>query len=138
MKAVIVKASTIASCPETRLDAGHYRYDGTCRHTPAKPLWTIAEIKAANKAAGGHYFERSTMQFFDSRVLSPTWPTAGKTFFVTSEQFHGSDDFAGPRLYTVRVIDWETADVDTVGEFQQHKMLRDAYAAARDASLVPA
>lgn len=31
---------------------------------------TMADVRAANKAIGHHYFERSTMRFFDSRVDS--------------------------------------------------------------------
>lgn len=63
---------------------------------------TINEIKAANKAAGFFYFEPDTMRFFDSRVESPVYPDEkGGAYFVTSEQFHGSQG-SEPRFWTVR------------------------------------
>lgn len=59
---------------------------------------SIDEIKAANEAAGLHFFEADTMAFFRSRVSASVYPTGDGAFFVTSER---QDDNA-PRLYTVR------------------------------------
>lgn len=84
---------------------------------------TMAEIKAANKEAGFYFFERDTMRFFDSRVESKR-PLRGR-YFITSEQFHGSDGYSAPRAYTVREID-SNGNIDTVGEFQQFATYQDA------------
>lgn len=78
--------------------------------------WTITEIKQANRAAGNHYFEPATMRFFDSRVERRVYSGNGGVYFVTSEQFHGSQGTA-PRRWTVRQFHPETGDIDTCGEF---------------------
>lgn len=88
---------------------------------------TISEIKAANKAAGMFFFERSSMRFFDSRIESKVY---GGRFFITSEQFHGSDGRSAPRLYTIRECKAD-GDIDTVGTFQQYRHVSDARDAAR-------
>lgn len=77
---------------------------------------TIQEIKAANKAAEQHFFDEDTMRFFRSRVESGV---IGGRYFITSEQFVGSDEIAQPRRYTIRVAR-ENGHVDTVGEFQEY------------------
>lgn len=74
------------------------------------PYETVEEIAEANAAAGKHFFEESTMRFFNSRVLDGVY---GGHYFVTSEK----DDFGGERAYTIRYADDE-GDVSTVGEFQ--------------------
>ncbi|MDO8690676.1 MAG: hypothetical protein Q7R39_11820, partial [Dehalococcoidia bacterium] len=45
-----------------------------------------------------------------------------KAYFVTSEQF----DDRSPRLYTVRVCNLSTGDIDTVGKFQGHATSAEA------------
>jgi hypothetical protein len=79
--------------------------------------WTIPRIKAANRAAGFHWFDEDTLAFFDSRVEDAVYEGPGGVFFVSSEQFHGSDGDSGPRRWTVRRFDPETADIETVGPF---------------------
>ena len=56
---------------------------------------TIDEIRKRNKDAGGHFFDRSTMRFFRSRISTTVY---GDGYFISSEQ--NSEN--GPRLYTVR------------------------------------
>lgn len=77
--------------------------------------WTVADIKAANKRKGGHFFDPSSMRFFSSRIGKKVYSGPGGVFFTTSEQF----DAGSPRLYTVREFVPETGDVDTVGEFNE-------------------
>ena len=48
-------------------------------------------------------------------------------YFVTSEQF----DYRSPRLYTVRVCNLETGDVDTIDEFQGYRSRSTADRRAR-------
>lgn len=90
---------------------------------------TISEIKAANKAAGQHFFDPDAMRFFRSRVLRGV---IGGRFFITSEQFVPSDGTPEPRRYTIRVID-ERGHVDTLGDFQAYSTPAQARAAARKA-----
>jgi hypothetical protein len=84
-------------------------------------MWNITAIKAANKANGGHWFERSTLRFFNSRILAKVYQGPGGIYFVSSEQFVGSQG-AAPRKFTVRQFDPKTGDVDTVGEFNELTM----------------
>lgn len=88
---------------------------------------SMAQIKAANRRSDQpHWFEPSTMGFFDSKVESAK-PIAGR-FFVTSEQPPG-----GERGYTVRQADVD-GRIHTVGEFLGHETLEDAVKAARAAA----
>ncbi len=65
----------------------------------------------------GHWFDAGTMRFFNSAIEPVAYRTddGTKAYFVSSEQY----DFESPRRYSVRVYDFETHDIDTVGEFQQ-------------------
>lgn len=87
---------------------------------------TIADVKRANAEAGGHFFDRSTLAFFDSQVGRTVH---GGRYFVTSEQFHGPDG-SEPRRWTIREV-LPTGDIETVGEFQQYESPAEAVAAIR-------
>lgn len=77
-------------------------------------LTTISEIKAANLAAGQHFFSPSAMAFFDSQIGTKTWTCPdGTVLFTTSER--------GPsevRLYTVRRFHPDTGEITDASEFQ--------------------
>lgn len=96
--------------------------------------YTIADIRAANARAGLHFFDRDTMRFFDSRIV-PAGPYSGPggVYFVTSEQFHGSQGSA-PRAFTVRTFDPATGEVETArGQcgFNSIRTIEEARALAR-------
>lgn len=76
------------------------------------------DVERANDRAGLYWFEAGTMRFFRSRVGAYAYATKdGRyAYFVSSEQF----SWDSPRLYTVRVQDRATGQIDTVGEFQQY------------------
>ena len=76
----------------------------------------IGDIRKANKAAGHHWFDPDSMRFFRSRIGSKVYEGPGGIYFVSSEQFVGSDWIAAPRRYTVRKFDPTTGGVDTAGE----------------------
>ena len=59
-----------------------------------KTYYTAQDIK---EDYHGHFFGRTTMRFFNSRILSAVYQGPGGIFFVTSERF---DEL--PRHYTVR------------------------------------
>jgi hypothetical protein len=75
-------------------------------------------VRAANAAAGHYWFERGTMRFFRSRVGRMAYRGPGGVYFVSSEQFVGSDGRAHARKFTVRR---QNADgsIDTVGAFNE-------------------
>ncbi len=91
---------------------------------------TMDGIRAALEAVGSHFFDRNTLRFFRSRILSDVFSGSGGVYFVTSEQF----EFRGqtePRAYTVRQFHPETATIDTVGEFQTYPTAGRAKTAAK-------
>ena len=93
-------------------------------------MWTIDRIQQTNRERGFHFFDSSTMRFFRSRVLSATFPGERDVYFVTSEQFVGSE-YIAPRKYTVRAFNPETADIRTVKPFNELTRYR-ALRIARD------
>ena len=81
----------------------------------ANIIGTIADLK--RDVIAGHFFDKATMSFFNSRVESGIYRTGPRTgYFVTSEQFEDE-----PRHYTVRAYgseDGVTADgISTVDGF---------------------
>lgn len=71
-----------------------------------------------------HWFDASSMRFFDSRIGSNVYPTNNPyiTLFVSSERF----DEKTKRYYSIRSYDSRTHDIDTIGEFQQYDSSRQA------------
>lgn len=87
---------------------------------------TISEVRAANKAAGYHWFDRSSMRFFNTVIESKLY--AGK-YFITSDRMRVED----PKRYSIRAVR-EDGGVDTVGSFQdfcKYLTIEDARAAVR-------
>ena len=84
---------------------------------------SIDEIRSANRNAGRHFFDESTLRFFYSRIHDGVYE--GR-YFITSEK--------GPtnvRYYTVRRAN-EDATITTMGEFQNYGTHRDAQDAIED------
>lgn len=71
---------------------------------------TMAQVKFANKTLGNHWFEKSTMRFFNSVIESRL--LRGR-FFITSERM----ELNFPKRYTVREV-LPNGDIKTVGTFQ--------------------
>ena len=71
---------------------------------------TLSEFKRAHKAAGLYFFDKKTMEFFNSKIESGL--IDGK-YFITSEQFIGST-FTEPRKYSVRMIDARNLQMTTL------------------------
>lgn len=73
----------------------------------------IATIKRINADKGKFFFSPGAMRFFSSRVAQYAYcpDDMSRAYFVTSEQFTGSDRKTQPRRYTVRVMDMTTGDV---------------------------
>lgn len=87
----------------------------------------IISIQAVKNHAEGHFFDAGATHFFSSRYPQDAYKVGNKAYFVTSEQF----DYKSPRLYTVRVCDFTTGEVDTVGKFQEYATRKQALAAIK-------
>jgi len=84
----------------------------------------LIDIRNIKRRHQGHWFDTDTMRFFRSRIAQTATVKDGKAYFVSSEQFN----YSSPRLYSVRVCDMETGEIDTLGEFQQYGTSRQAQA----------
>lgn len=84
-------------------------------------------LKAHVKACGSPFFDKDTMRFFKSRLVSvhPSYAD-NATYFVTSEQ----DPINSSRRYTARVL--KGCKISTVGKFMQYGSLDAAKRAIRD------
>lgn len=81
---------------------------------------TIAEVRQANRAIGHHFFDRSTMRFFASRVESGLY--AGR-YFITSEKAGFQSE---QRKFTIREVG-SNGEVKTVGDtFNEFLFIEDA------------
>lgn len=109
-------------------------------------LNSLGQIISAHNASGGHFFDKDSMRFFNSRVSEMVYPTFGDfgTLFVTSERDSGSSYGHHARFYTVRRAYWSTDNepgsstfgqdyisLETVGEFQQYMSRSGAHKAAK-------
>lgn len=88
----------------------------------ARKWKTIDDVIAANRRIGHHWFEPSTMRFFESTIETGILKGC---YFVSSET--GPDRKTG---YTLRVVR-ENGSVGTVGTFRAHKSVDDAKEALR-------
>jgi len=82
---------------------------------------TMADVRAANKAIGHHWFSPGAKTFFRSRVGRTLY---GGRYFISSEQFSER----APRFYTIREVSHD-GQIRTVGTFQQY---RDAESARKE------
>ncbi len=80
---------------------------------------TMADVIAANESIGAHWFDRSSMRFFKTKIESRL--ICGHRF-ITSEK--GPDEV---RRYTVRDARPD-GTIDTVGDFQGYRTLAAAKA----------
>ena len=92
---------------------------------------TIDDVITANKVNGYHFFDKSTMRFFNSRIMTKLNEgyLINNKYFITSEKF----DDNSPRLYTIREYIGD-GDIDTVGEFQQFRTVKEALEYAKGLS----
>jgi hypothetical protein len=83
---------------------------------------TMADVRQANKDAGYHWFDSSTLGFFGSVIGRTLY---GGRYFISSEQ--GPN---GIRAYTVREVEAD-GGIETVGDFQQYETAAQARAAIK-------
>ena len=91
-------------------------------------MHTIDDIKAATLTGRcRHWFDDSSMEFFNSVVYGHVFAQDNGSYFVTSEQ---REDYT-PRLFTVRFCS-NDGPIETVGNFQEHETFEDAVRAIRE------
>lgn len=93
--------------------------------------YSIHDIRDANRRAGFHFFSPDTMRFFRSSVEPYVYEGIGGVYFVTTEQFVPPTGNPSPRRATVRRFDPLTADISTVGPFNEMTVYMAAKAATR-------
>lgn len=97
--------------------------------SPNAQFFSVSDLAAANRAAGGHWFDPESKRFFRSRIAPGLYKGQRLIWFVSSEKSGWED--SSPRKFTVRVFDPTAAGVDSVGELFAHRDLSSARAAAR-------
>ena len=90
-----------------------------------KQFKTMQEVKQANKQIGNHFFDKKTMEFFNSKIESSLIEKNEKQYFITSEQFTGPGEYIGKRLYTIREVK-PNGEIKTIGEFQGYNTKQEA------------
>jgi len=91
----------------------------------------VIELKNLSRKGDRHFFDDDTMRFFDSRVMSTTFPVQDGIYFVTSERQSPEHR----RFWTVRFMD-NSGRVSTIGEFQGWESQKAAMQMAKRLSLV--
>ena len=84
---------------------------------------TISDIMRLHKKSGGHFFDKQTMDFFQSQC----YPEVFGSYFITSEVSPDS-----VMRYTVRRFSASDGAIDTVGNFFAYENLSDAIDTARN------
>ena len=91
---------------------------------------TITRAKTLNKEAGLHWFDKDTMKFFNTRIVTGILK---EKYFISSEFYRDwQTGDREPTKYTIREVNWKTGDVSTVGEFQAYDSLKAAKEAVKD------
>ena len=83
--------------------------------------------------ARGHFFDQGSTRFFNSRYPHYAYLIGKRAYFITSEKFEDlHNSYSSPRLYTVRVCNFTTGDVDTVDAFQKYRSHGQAVRAIKE------
>jgi hypothetical protein len=82
---------------------------------------TITDVKRINKENGFYFFERDTMRFFGTKIVSPLYKN---NTFITSD-YTGFE--RNKRRYTVRVFNASTGAVDTAKDKNGNSVFNKFY-----------
>lgn len=77
-------------------------------------------VKLQNEQKGYHFFSAGATGFFGSRYAQGGYKVGDKVYFVTSERDSFGHVWGGKREYTIRVMDWDTGNVDRVSDLGQY------------------
>ncbi len=89
--------------------------------------WTVAEIKKAMIENGGHWWDKETIKYFGTQIVSCAYVGKEFVFFVTSER----QPTAVLCRYTVRRFNPKTLRINTEGKFFEMER-KDALRMARE------
>lgn len=87
---------------------------------------TMADVRKANADAGYYFFEKDTMRFFGTRIVSSLYKN---NTFITSD-YTGFE--RNKRKFTVRVFDEKSGSVETA-RFQNGNSTFNAFSSVEDA-----
>lgn len=65
-----------------------------------------------NLNENGHWFDKDTLSFFNSKMPQRGFKHKDSYYFITSEKFGDNE-----RKYTPRRLDLNTGEIETIGEF---------------------
>lgn len=88
------------------------------------PFNTLQQVINANRKIGNHFFDASTMKFFNSIIHGDL--VKGR-YFITSEK----NNRENTRRYTIRMAN-NNGSIDTIYKFQHFKTLAKAKRAIKD------
>lgn len=108
--------------------AGGLRGGGARRRKAARKTasLTMATLRANNRRAGSHWFDKDTMRFFNTRVGNKLFKGSRCVFFVTSEEGP-----RGGRKFSVRKTCDRGGRIQTAGDFQAYSTRAQAESAAK-------
>jgi hypothetical protein len=87
---------------------------------------TMAELQARAIQMKNSFFGEGEMRFFDSIVYNDVHQLSENEYlFITSEKFW---EEGYERKFTIRIFNYTTGKIDTVGEFQQYRTKKTALA----------
>lgn len=99
-------------------------------YAPTRPITTTTDLRQRYQWGNpnGHWFDADTLRWFGSRIHATIYRCPdGGALFVTSE-YTGFDRTG--RAFTVRRINPDGWDIETVGEFLAYASRSGAHAAA--------
>ena len=101
-----------------------------------RSVYDERDAETLNMASGRHWFKPETKRFFGSRIGSTFYPCFVRrlSYFVTSE-YTGFNKQG--RAYSVRQINWDTGEVDTVGNFLAYRSYTGAHRKAKSLVIQP-
>lgn len=104
----------------------------TTRNAGLRQWRTLGQVRAHHT---GHWFDRDTMRFFNSRLPADSSPLIHGRYFISSEKRDGVYISSGyvpgsPRAFTIREV-LSDGSIQTVGEFQGYSTRARAERAAR-------
>ena len=99
---------------------------------PFDQINNIDDLTITSERLGGHFFDKDTMKFFNSRVLSDLYRVDdSKGYFVTSERYEDEPRTYSVRYYVVTHNDEKNSDQIDIGSVDEGYQLATAHRAKK-------
>jgi hypothetical protein len=97
----------------------------------SKFMLDIEEAERINIQKGFYWFSKGTKRFFGSSISRTLYSNDGKIYYFWSKEDSG---FIPPitKKWSVRRFNYETGEVDTIGEFCEHNSVSSANAKIKE------